>query len=71
MNRLNVIPGQFVIIYNLFFVCLFSRNRKAINLSEYNQFLEKIASNKKIDLDDIKNKLANCGAPATSKTTVS
>lgn len=58
------------------FICLFvcfssfifsskSRTRKALSLKEYEQFLEEISKNKKVPLEDIKQKLCACGPPAT------
>ncbi|RWS31812.1 TPPP family protein-like protein [Leptotrombidium deliense] len=46
-----------------------AKTKKALNVKEYNQFLEKIATNKKVELDEIKHKLSCCGPPATTKTT--
>ncbi|XP_076355835.1 tubulin polymerization-promoting protein homolog isoform X2 [Tachypleus tridentatus] len=43
-----------------------AKAKKTLNLNEYNQFLEKIARNKKMDVDEIKVKLSSCGAPGTS-----
>ncbi|XP_022249757.1 TPPP family protein CG45057-like, partial [Limulus polyphemus] len=40
--------------------------KKTLNLNEYNQFLENIARNKKMDVADIKKKLSSCGSPGTS-----
>lgn len=34
-----------------------------ISYSDYNKFLEDLAKTKKVELDEIKSKLANCGAP--------
>ncbi|RWS10882.1 TPPP family protein CG4893-like protein [Dinothrombium tinctorium] len=46
-----------------------AKTKKALNINEYNQFLEKIATNKKVDLEEIKHKLSCSGPPATTKTT--
>jgi hypothetical protein len=35
----------------------------------YNKFLEDLAKAKKLEIDDIKNKLANCGAPGVLSST--
>ncbi|XP_076370463.1 tubulin polymerization-promoting protein homolog isoform X2 [Tachypleus tridentatus] len=43
-----------------------SKVKKALNLNEYNQFLENIAKNKKVDVTEIKQKLSSCGPPGTS-----
>lgn len=40
-------------------------------LSDYNKFLEDLATTKKVDLAEIKNKLANCGAPGVAQVSVS
>jgi len=46
-----------------------SKNKKALNITEYKQFLESIAKNKKVELEEIKSKLSNAGPPSTTKTT--
>lgn len=45
---------------------------KSIKLSlvDYNRFLEDLAKAKKVELDDIKSKMANCGAPGVHNATV-
>ncbi|XP_067142096.1 tubulin polymerization-promoting protein homolog [Centruroides vittatus] len=48
-----------------------SKAKKALNLNEYNQFLETVAKNKKLSLDEMKEKLTSCGLPGTSRTTTS
>lgn len=40
-------------------------------LSDYNKFLEDLATTKKVDLVEIKNKLANSGAPGVPQVSVS
>ncbi|XP_022689040.1 TPPP family protein CG45057-like isoform X2 [Varroa jacobsoni] len=42
-----------------------AKTKKALSQKEYEQFLEEIAKNKKVPLEDIKQKLCACGAPAT------
>nr|XP_046910905.1 tubulin polymerization-promoting protein homolog [Dermatophagoides farinae] len=46
-----------------------SKTKKTLNFKEYNLFLEKLATVKKIDLAELKNKLQQSGPPATNKTT--
>ncbi|XP_076322401.1 tubulin polymerization-promoting protein homolog [Tachypleus tridentatus] len=46
-----------------------AKNKKSLNTFEYNQFLEIIAKNKKVSVDEIKQKLATSGPPATTRTT--
>ncbi|XP_054165395.1 tubulin polymerization-promoting protein homolog isoform X2 [Oppia nitens] len=46
-----------------------AKTKRSLNLSEYCQFLETIAKNKKLDLNEIKHKLATSGTPSTTKTT--
>lgn len=41
-----------------------------LNLAQYNAFLEDLASTKKVNLDEIKNKLTSCGEPGVQKATV-
>ncbi|KAH9362411.1 hypothetical protein HPB48_020179 [Haemaphysalis longicornis] len=43
--------------------------KQVANLKEYQQFLEVIAKNKKVDVEEIKDKLSTCGPPATTRTT--
>lgn len=45
--------------------------KKALSISEYEQFLEAIAKNRKLNVDDLKAKLTNCGLPGTTRTTTS
>lgn len=42
-----------------------------LTLSDYNKFLEDLATTKKVDLAEIKDKLANCGAPGVPQVSVS
>lgn len=46
---------------------------KAVKVSyaDYNKFLEDLATTKKVDLAEIKNKLANSGAPGVAQVPVS
>lgn len=37
-----------------------------LGLKQYEAFLDELAKNKKIELSEIKNKLANCGTPGTT-----
>lgn len=46
-----------------------AKTKKALSLKEYQQFLEVIAKNKKVDVEEIKDKLSTCGPPATTRTT--
>jgi hypothetical protein len=46
-----------------------AKTKKALTLQEYIHFLESIAKNKKIDLEEIKHKLCSSGPPSTTKTT--
>ncbi|XP_052892475.1 tubulin polymerization-promoting protein homolog [Anopheles moucheti] len=40
-----------------------------LTLEDYNKFLEDLAKTKKVELDEIKNKMANCGAPGVHNAT--
>lgn len=40
-----------------------------VTFADYNKFLEDLAGAKKVDLAEIKNKLATCGAPGVSQIT--
>lgn len=42
-----------------------------VSLADYNKFLEDLATTKKVELAEIKNKLANCGAPGVHQVNVS
>ncbi|XP_013791794.1 TPPP family protein CG45057-like [Limulus polyphemus] len=46
-----------------------AKTKKALNMKEFNQFLETIAKNKKVSVDEIRQKLASSGPPATTRTT--
>ncbi|XP_012254675.2 tubulin polymerization-promoting protein homolog isoform X2 [Athalia rosae] len=37
-----------------------------LGLEQYKAYLEDLAKNKKVDLEELKNKMANCGAPGVS-----
>ncbi|XP_058460047.1 tubulin polymerization-promoting protein homolog isoform X2 [Malaya genurostris] len=40
-----------------------------LTLEDYNKFLEDLAKTKKVELEDIKGKMANCGAPGVHNST--
>ncbi len=42
-----------------------------LTLSDYNKFLEDLATTKKVDLAEIKNKMASSGAPGVAQVSVS
>lgn len=44
---------------------------KTINYDSFIKFVEDLASQKKLDPKDLKDKLTNCGLPGTANTTVS
>lgn len=39
-----------------------------LNMEQYKAFLDDMAKTKKADLNEIMNKMANCGAPGLSST---
>lgn len=41
-----------------------------ISFADYNKYLEDLAKTKKIELSEIKNKLAGCGAPGVAQVSV-
>ncbi|KAF0296895.1 TPPP family protein [Amphibalanus amphitrite] len=43
--------------------------QKKINFADFNKFLEDLTSTKKIDLEEFKQKLTDCGDPGTSGAT--
>jgi len=42
-----------------------------ITLSDYNKYLEDLAKTKKVELEEIKSKMASCGAPGLTSQAVS
>lgn len=42
-----------------------------VGYADYNKFLEDLATTRKVDLAEIKNKMANCGAPGVQQVSVS
>ncbi|CAG2115955.1 unnamed protein product [Medioppia subpectinata] len=46
-----------------------AKTKRSLSIQEYNQFLECIAKNKKLDSEEIKHKLASSSPPSTTKTT--
>lgn len=42
-----------------------------ISFDDYNKFLEDLAKNKKVEVEEIKSKLANCGQPGFTGVSVS
>jgi hypothetical protein len=41
-----------------------------LGVDDYNKFLEDLAKNKKVDLEEIKSKMASCGAPGFTGVSV-
>lgn len=48
----------------------FKFRSKTINFANFVKFVEDLANQKKIDPQELKDKLANCGLPGTANTTV-
>ncbi|KAI1293057.1 Tubulin polymerization-promoting protein family member 2 [Halotydeus destructor] len=46
-----------------------AKTKKALTIKEYGQFLDTLAKERKLDVDEIKGKLRSSGPPATTKTT--
>ncbi|KAJ6220410.1 hypothetical protein RDWZM_006222 [Blomia tropicalis] len=46
-----------------------AKTKKSLSLNEYNTFLETLAKMKKLEIDDLKDKLQSSGPPSTNKTT--
>lgn len=46
-----------------------AKTKRSLTMKEYEQFLENLAKNKKVDVEEIKEKMTSCGLPGTSKTT--
>ncbi|XP_064466739.1 tubulin polymerization-promoting protein homolog isoform X2 [Ornithodoros turicata] len=46
-----------------------AKTKKALAIKDYEQFLQIIGKNKKVEVEDIKQKLRTCGPPATTRTT--
>jgi hypothetical protein len=45
--------------------------QQKISLSDYEKFLEDLAKSKKVELEEIKKKMVDCGAPGLSGPSVS
>jgi hypothetical protein len=41
-----------------------------LGVDDYNKFLEDLAKNKKVDLEEIKSKMASCGTPGLTGVSV-
>ena len=41
-----------------------------VSYDDYNKFLDDLAKTRKVDLSDIKNKMADCGAPGVHNAAV-
>lgn len=48
-----------------------AKTKKSLTLAQYNEFLETLAKMKKLEIDELKDKLKTSGPPSTNKTTVS
>lgn len=68
------------LVYSLFYLFRFcwqspltwSAHRSLkLGLADYQKFLEELAKAKKVDLTEIREKMIQCGPPATTGTTVS
>lgn len=50
-------------------ICFNKLKSKTINYKEFGAFLDDLAQRKNIPIEEIKEKLLNCGSPGTNKTT--
>ena len=49
--------------------CVYFRQQK-LGFDDYNKFLEDLTKNKKVDLEEMKSKLATCGSPGLTGVAV-
>ena len=49
--------------------CVYFRQQK-LGFDDYNKFLEDLAKNKKVDLEEMKSKMATCGSPGLTGVAV-
>jgi hypothetical protein len=51
-------------------VCCVCFRQQKLGFDDYNKFLEDLTKNKKVDLEEIKSKMASCGSPGFTGVTV-
>jgi len=54
---------------NIVFCCVYFRQQK-LGFDDYNKFLEDLTKNKKVDLEEMKSKMATCGSPGLTGISV-
>lgn len=62
---LKLISFTYIIKFILIFFILVHRSTK-LGLEQYKTFLDELAKNKKVELTEIKKKMANCGPPGVT-----
>ncbi|XP_054724978.1 tubulin polymerization-promoting protein homolog [Uloborus diversus] len=69
MKQAKVIDKKLTTTDTGIYYKMVAKAKKSLPIKEYEQFLETLAKNKKADVSEMKQKMASCGPPATSKTT--
>ncbi|XP_015921338.1 tubulin polymerization-promoting protein homolog [Parasteatoda tepidariorum] len=69
MKQAKVIDKKLTTTDTGIYYKMVAKAKKSLAVKEYEEFLDKLAKNKKVDIAQMKQKMASCGPPATSKTT--
>lgn len=69
MKQAKVIDKKLTTTDTGIYFKMVAKAKRSLNIKDYEQFLETLAKNKKADIAEMKQKMASCGPPATSKTT--
>lgn len=69
MKQAKVIDKKITTTDTGIYYKMVAKTKRTLPIKEYEQFLETLAKNKKADVAEMKQKMASCGPPATSKTT--
>ncbi|XP_035217102.1 tubulin polymerization-promoting protein homolog [Stegodyphus dumicola] len=69
MKQAKVIDKKLTTTDTGIYYKMVAKTKRSLSIKEYEQFLETLAKNKKTDVSEMKQKMASCGPPATSKTT--
>ncbi|GFS55987.1 tubulin polymerization-promoting protein homolog [Nephila pilipes] len=68
MKQAKVIDKKLTTTDTGIYYKMVAKTKRALNIKEYEQFLETLSKNKKTDVNEMKQKMASCGAPATKTT---
>ncbi|KAG8201913.1 hypothetical protein JTE90_027390 [Oedothorax gibbosus] len=69
MKQAKVIDKKITTTDTGIYYKMVAKTKRSLTIKEYEQFLEKLSQNKKIEVAEMKQKMMSCGPPATSKTT--